>query len=246
MTDYVSLRGKVYLAEVINGIAGPIKWRGNMPALEIAISGEVTEHHESWSGNDALDDLETSAQAVTWSGTIEALTEDNQALILNGTSQDITGGTITNKSLGTVVAGQEIMVGEYNLSDVVIKDSSATPATVDTSKYELDAPFGTIKFIDVTGLTMPLTLSATSGTATATTIGTDLDREYMLYFKGINKRDHKKVALELWRIRKDADSTFPLINTEMASYDVSGRCLADDTKALDPKMGPFGRFVRID
>lgn len=246
MSEYISLRGKVYLAEVINGVAGPIKWRGNMPALEVAIAGEVTEHNESWSGVDALDYIETRAQSVTWSGTMEELTPENEAFLLNGTAQQIAGGTITNRSLGTVSAGQEIMLGEYNLSSVVIKDSSATPATVDPAKYELDAPFGTVKFLDVTGLTMPLTYSATAGTASATTIGTDADKEYMMYFKGINKTTHKKVAMELWRVRKDPDSTFPLINEELASYDVSGRCLADASKFEDAKLGPFGRFIRID
>lgn len=56
---------------------------------------------------------------------------------------------MTAKNLGTVAVGQEVALGGYNVSNVVIKDSTGTPVVVDASKYKVDAAFGTVTLSDV-------------------------------------------------------------------------------------------------
>lgn len=245
MSDYISLQGEVFFAKVVNGVAGPISWRGNVPTAEIEISGDIFKHKEAWSGDKTTDLIIGGPKAVMLTMTIEELTAENKAYILNGENHDIVGEAITDRSLGTVAVNQEIILDGYNLTAVVVKDSTATPVIVDPSKYVLDATFGTIKFTDVASLTMPLTWSGVSGSAVATTIATSSLDEYMVFFKGTNTIDQKKIAVELWRTMKEPSSKFALINEQVASYDVSAECLSDRSKRNDPTLGAFGRLIEI-
>lgn len=86
---------------------------------------------------------------------------------------------------------------------------------LDPSKYTLDSKFGTVVFNDVTALTMPLKATYTTGAVTQTTIASDLEEEYELFFKGINKATKKHMAVRLWRTKKSPETTFPLIHSEL-------------------------------
>lgn len=245
MSSYVSLQGKVYFAKITGGVAGAIQWRGNVPKFDLKVNAQTINHTESSSGERTEDLRLVQTKSVMWDATIEELTADNTAFVLNGTNHEIAGETVTDRSLGTVVVGKEIMLSAYNLTSVTVKDSAGTPAVVATNKYELDADFGTIVFNDVTGLTQPLKISYTSADITATTIASSDNDEYMVFFKGINTVTGEKVALELWRNVKEPESTMPLINEALASYSVSGRCLSDLSKKNSPGLGLFGRFIKI-
>lgn len=245
MSEYFSLQGRVYVAPIVNGVAGPIKWRGNAPKFELTVNATTINHNESSTGERSEDLQLVQTVGVTWAATFEELTTENTALILNGETREISGATVTDQSLGTVAVGQEIIIGAYNLSAVTVKDSTGTPVVVNPAKYELDADFGTITFNDVAGLTQPLKITYTSADVTATTIASKHNTEYFIFFKGINTVTGEKVAVELWRNVKEPQSTMALINEALASYDVNGRCLSDISKKNSPDLGMFGRMVRL-
>ena len=243
--DYISLQGMFHLAPIVNGVVGALRELGNMPEFEVEITADVLEHQESTSGQRTTDFTMVQTTGVTFSGTIEEANKENIKYILSGENFEIPSETVTGKSLGTVVANQMILLDAYNLSDVVVKDSTASPVTVDPSKYILDPTFGTIKFVDVTGLTMPLTMDFKTGAVTQTTIASDLEQEYLLYFAGVNTANGNKVAMKLWRTKKSPEVTFPLIHEELGQYQIQGQALSDISKANDSKLGLYGHFVNI-
>ncbi|ENV64258.1 hypothetical protein F949_01647 [Acinetobacter junii NIPH 182] len=243
--EYIYLQGKFYLSKIANGVAGAMRFIGNVPEFEIAITADLIEHTESTSGNSTTDFTMVNTTGVEFSGQIEEINPENMEYILSGTNHEIASTTVTDLNIGTVVAGDEIMLDGYNLSAVSFKDSTAIPVTVDPSKYTLDAKFGTVIFNDVTGLTMPLKASFTTGAVTQTTIATDLEEEYELFFKGINKATKKHMAVRLWRTKKSPETTFPLIHNDLGQYQIQGQALSDVSKESDPALGVYGHIVII-
>lgn len=243
--EYIYLQGKFYLSKIANGVAGAMRFIGNVPEFEIAITADLIEHTESTSGNSTTDFTMVNTTGVEFSGQIEEINPKNLEYILSGTNHEIASATVTDLNIGTVVAGDEIMLDGYNLSAVSFKDSTTTPVIVDPSKYTLDAKFGTVIFNDVTGLTMPLKASFTTGDVTQTTIATDLEEEYELFFKGINKATKKHMAVRLWRTKKSPETTFPLIHNDLGQYQIQGQALSDVSKESDPALGVYGHIVTI-
>ncbi|MDO3665337.1 hypothetical protein [Acinetobacter higginsii] len=244
-TEYISLQGKFHLAPIVNEVVGALRYLGNMPEFEVGITADVIEHQESTTGKRTTDFTMVQTTGVTFSGTIEEASKENIKYILSGENFEIPSATVTGKSLGTVVADQVILLDAYNLTAVVVKDSTGTPVEVPPTKYVLDPVFGTIKFTDVAGLTMPLKIDYTSGAVTQTTIASDLEQEYLLYFEGVNTANGNKVAMKLWRTKKSPEVTFPLIHEELGQYQIQGQALSDISKANDSKLGLYGHFVNI-
>ena len=244
--NYISLQGEFYLAPIVNGVPGALRHIGNVPEFELELTAEILEHKESMTGQRATDFTLVQTTGVAFTGQLEQVSPENLEYILSGKNHAIVGATVVDQSLGTVVANQLVSLDAYNLSAVTIKDSTpTTPITLDPSKYELDAAFGTVKVTDITGLVMPLKISYTSGAVTNTTIASDFETEYMLYFKGINTINQDKVVVKLWRTKKSPETTFGLIHEELGQYQISGQALADVTKQSDAALGLYGHMVSI-
>lgn len=244
--NYISLHGKFYLAEIANGVAGAMRHIGNVPEFELEIGADVIEHQESMSGKRTTDFTMITTTSVNFSGQLEEVTPENLEYILSGMNHTVATKTETDVSLGTVVAGQEIKLDGYNLKTVSFKDStSGTAKTVDPESYTLDAKFGTVIFHDVADLTMPILASYETGAVTRTTLASDFEKEYQLFFKGINTANGEHVAVTLWRTKKSPETTFPLIHEELGQYEISGQALSDVTKESDPALGLYGHVVTI-
>lgn len=244
--NYISLQGKFYLSEIVNGIAGAMRQLGNVPEFELEIGADVIEHKESMTGKRTTDFTMINATSVNFSGQLEEVNPENLQYILSGMTHTVPTKTEADVSLGTVVAGEEIKLDGYNLKTVSFKDStSGTPKTITDDQYNLDAKFGTVIFNDVTDLTMPILASYTTGAVTNTTLASDFEKEYKLFFKGINTANNEHVAVTLWRTKKSPETTFPLIHEELGQYEISGQALSDVTKEADPALGLYGHVVTI-
>ena len=243
--NYISLQGRFYLSELTSGVAGAMRYIGNVPEFELEIGADLIEHKESNTGKRTTDFTMVQQTNVNFSGQLEEVNPENLELILSGVNKSVASKTVTDGSLGTVVVGQEIKLDGYNLSAVSFKDSTGTPVTVATDDYVLDAVFGTVIFTDVTGYTMPLKATYTTGAVTNTTLASDFEKEYQLFFKGVNTANGKKVALTLWRIKKSPEATFPLIHEELGQYQIQGQALSDISKASDATLGLYGHLVTI-
>ena len=237
---YISLRGKFSLAPIVEGVMGAMRALGNVPDFTLEITADKVEHTESMSGDDTTDLVLYNTTAVSFSGTLEQVDDENLSYILSGKNIAVPTATITDKSLGAVTAGQKIKLEGFNLSAVAIKDDA--DAVVPEAKYKVDAEYGTITFLDA----LPTAkVTYTTGAVTHTTIASDFGAEYALFFEGIDKISKQKVFLALHRTIKSPDSSFGLIHEQFGSYEISGDALGDLTKDKDGALGLYGYYTQI-
>ena len=237
---YISLQGKFYLSEIVNGVAGAMRHIGNVPEFELEITTDQVEHQESTSGQRTTDFVLTKTTGVNFSGQLEEVDDENLQYILSGMKSEVASKPIANELLGTVKAGEEIKLKGYALTDVSF---NAGATTVDKGKYTLDEVFGTVIFNEA--IAEPVTASYTTGAVSHTTIASDFNKEYELFFKGINTATSEHMAVRLWRTKKSPETTFPLIHEELGQYEISGQALSDTEKGLDPALGLYGHVVTI-
>lgn len=237
---YISLRGKFSLAPITEGVVGSMRELGNIPDFTLEISADKQEHTESMSGDDTTDLVIYNTTAVSFSGTLEQVDEENLAYILSGKNIEVPTDTVTDFSLGAVKTGQKIKLTGFNLTAVTVK--GAADAVIEATKYKVDAVYGTITFLE----DLPeVKVSYTTGVVTHTTIASDFGKEYALFFEGVNKITGDKVFLGLHRTVKSPDSSFGLIHSEFGSYEISGDALGDLTKDKDGELGLYGYFTQI-
>lgn len=237
---YISLQGKFYLSEIKNGVAAEMRYIGNVPEFELEITADQVEHQESTSGQRTTDLVLTKTTGVNFKGQLEEVDDENLKYILSGMKSEVASKTVADQVLGTVKVGQEIKLNGYALTQVTFKAGSTA---VDKDKYTLDAVFGTVKFNEA--VAEPVTASYTTGAVSHTTIASDFNKEYELFFKGINTANGEYMAVRLWRTRKSPETTFPLVHEEVGQYEISGQALSDVTKGLDATLGLYGHVVTI-
>lgn len=238
--NYISLQGKFYLSEIANGVAGAMRHIGNVPEFELEITTDQVEHQESTSGQRTTDFVLTKTTGVNFSGQLEKVDEANLQYILSGMKSEVASDTVTDQALGTVKVGEEIKLNGYSLTAVVFKSGIEE---IDDSKYDLDTVFGTVIFRET--IAEPVTATYTTGAVTHTTIASDFNKEYELFFKGINTATGDNMAVRLWRTKKSPETTFPLIHEDLGRYEISGQALSDVTKGTDATLGLYGHVVTI-
>lgn len=237
---YISLRGKFSLAPLVEGVVGAMSELGNVPDFTLEITAEKIEHTESMSGDDTTDLVIYNTTAVSFSGTLEQVDDDNLAYVLSGKNVEVPTNTITDFSLGAVKVGQKIKLAGFNLTAVTVKGADDT--AIENTKYKVDAVYGTITFLE----DIPeAKVTYTTGAVTHTTIASDFGKEYALFFEGVNKITGEKVFLSLHRTIKSPDSSFGLIHQEFGSYEISGDALGDLSKDKDGALGLYGYFTSI-
>lgn len=101
--NYISLHGKFYLAELVNGVAGAMRHIGNVPEFELEIGADVIEHQESMSGKRTTDFTMITTTSVNFTGQLEEVTPENLEYILSGMNHTVATKTETDVSLGAVV-----------------------------------------------------------------------------------------------------------------------------------------------
>lgn len=240
--DVISLQGELFLAKIINGAVSGMFPVGSMPALQLQITSDSTDHYESKTGFRTKDAVLRKQTGVSVSGTLEEVTKQNLAMVMSGKVTEVSASTIADRSLGTVEAGTMIDLGERNLSEVKFKDGADT--NIDTSTYVLDSAFGTVIFnIAPTG---DVKWSGKAGKLTRTAIANDIGNEYRFFFKGVDTYKGDKVAVTLWRVEFSPETEFDLINEDFSSYDIEGECLADITKVNDAELSMFGHIDRFN
>lgn len=244
--SYYSLRGKLHLALLVAGVPSTLRFVGNTPELSIAMSATTIDHRESYTGMDTIDASLFRIDEVTFDGILEEMDKENIAYILSGQNHEVESETVAAKSLGIVSVGQKIRLGGYNLSDVSFTDSTpGEPVTIDSEKYTLDPVFGTVEFHNLEGITAPVLANFKTGAVTHTTLASDFNKEYQLYFEGENILNGQYVALTLHKTKKSPDAEFGLIHEEFGQYSISGKALSDGTKDKDGAFGLYGYYVEI-
>jgi hypothetical protein len=246
--SYFSGQGKLKLAPLTNGVpASGHRWVGNVPDFKPAFAATKLDHKESYTGQRLPDKSLTTELKSTFTATLEDWSPENVALATRGTAQKTTSGAVTNElSPATLAVGETWYLKNGNVSALVITDSTGTPVTVDTADYTLDAAYGAITIVDLTGYTLPLKAAYTKGVVDVVPFFTEAVKEVSLMFEGINTADdNKKVRVELYRVALDPTKEMGLITEQFSQFVLEGTALIDSTKGEDPLFGKFGRMVYL-
>jgi hypothetical protein len=249
--SYFSGQGKVFVAPLVNGVPGQFRWLGNVPDFKPTFDTSKLEHKESYTGQRLLDKVITTENKSKISAELEDWSKENVALAVRGSVSNGAGGTVTGVapevSPAALVAGSIWALKHPKVSALTIKDSAGSPATVDAGDYTLDADFGTVQIVDVTGYVLPFKAEYTYAAVESVAFFTEGIKEVALRFEGVNTADsNRKVLAEIYRVALDPTKELGLISDDYGKFTLEGNALVDPTKpANDLVFGQFGRLVYL-
>ena len=232
--DYYSGQGEVWIAPIKAGVTGKYRFLGNVPELEIATEVDKVEHKESSSGQRLTDHVLTKEKKVSFKATIEELSDDNVALAFQGKKTEIAGGKVTDEEIADVVAGDTVFLSGIGFTDLKIKDSATSAVTlVEGAHYAVDARFGKVTLLDLSGLTLPLKATFTKAKTVQIEFMTENVEGYALKFLGLNTaKSDEPVMVELLKTSIDPAKTWALIQDELGALELDGDVLAVGGKTV--------------
>ena len=241
-------QGKVY-----SRIKGQKIWRwwGDVSALSFGGTDEKVAHKESYSGQKASVRSFSIGGDRTLSGTIHQIDVDSLVELLRGQASDIAGGTVSAEVLPTgLVAGDVVKLDNpYNVSDLVITDSTGAPVTVDPDTYDLDAAFGSIQILSIPmGVTQPYKAAYEHLGGRQVSFFSSTPKDIELRYEGINLAEGgAPVIAEFYRVSSAPLQQLALITTgnDVAGTEFSAEALLDSSKPVSGPLGRFGRYVQI-
>jgi hypothetical protein len=249
--SYFSGQGRVYIgARDSNGNPQGLSFVGNVPELKVSLSVETLEHQESTSGQRLTDLQLIKTKKGEFSCTLEELIAVNLSLALYGSTVEQTSGSVTAESLpNPTTVGSLYLLAKQNVSSVVVKDSSATPKTLPSTQYSLNAKHGSLSITNKsTGgpYVEPFKIDYAYGTAQSTALFTQPLPERWVRFEGLNTADsNREVVIDLYRVAINPAKELSIITDELLKFELSGQVLADTLKPAAGDLGQFGRIVLL-
>jgi hypothetical protein len=251
--QYLYGKGRVSIAERDgNGGVSKVLYLGNCPELKISGSAEKLDHYESQSGLNTKDRSIVKTSAMDVSVTLESMTQDNLALLLWGNKRTIASAAAQSHFFPTgIVAGEtHIIPNAFNITTPVLKDSTGSPVTVPTTKYEIDPTFGVVKFLDVATYTQPFELEYDNGAAKAVPIFSGSQPARFLRFEGLNignpgSNVSQKFLVELYLCTFEPVADLSLIGDDFGKFELKGSLNQDETRLANADLGGYGRIVEL-
>lgn len=241
-SHYYSGQGRLIIGERDPKTGRPINLRevGNCTALELTVQTTKSDHKESMSGERAIDLTLVTEKSATFKFTCESVSLENLALGLWGSIQSSEAATVVDQE-HKVGPGALIALPHQMVTTVTIMDKAAVPVAVPAGMYSVDPEFGTIRFSNdyvATGVGVDLGVVSISYEAEAdikTLHGLTevMPPERFVRFEGINTVDGDLVLVEIPRSSFEPLASLPLINDELASFEVTGTALRDNLIVTD-------------
>ena len=241
-----SFQGKVYLGERLpGGKPGVLRWVGDAPKCDIALSTESETRRESYSGNRLTSARLQKGSDAKVSLTLNWASVDNLALGLYGKINKVVAGSVTSEILPEgLLAGDCVALDRGGISTLVITDSAGTPATADLgTHYAIESDrAGVLRIIDPATLVQPLKAAYQHKGSVDVAMFTSKPPERYLFLDGIDTISGEPVKLRLYRLQFDPSSSIPAINESFGQLELEGAALYDDESAADDELGGFGRI----
>lgn len=232
--------------------AGGWRWWGDVSAFSLAGAQEKVEHRESFSGNNALVRSFNRTKGLTGNVTVHQFDKLSIAQDLHGTVTESAAGAVSGEVLGTVAAGDLIVLDRMGTSALVITDSTpVTPATIADTHYVHDGRYGSMEFLtlpDTPAPTMPL-LAAYSYAAQSQVAFLNATPPYIqLRYEGINLAEGgAPIIVELYKCETAMLQELALVQNAntLAGISKSMGVLLDTSKPATGLIGQFGRFLEL-
>jgi hypothetical protein len=144
---YYSGQGSILLAER-NELGQPLGFIsvGNVTSLSISVETTLFEHKESCTGNRGIDKLIVQEVKANVSFTMEHFSKENLALALYGTSDVITGTTVTDEVL-MAYKGKWSALKNIQVKNVVITNQDGTTTYTLGTDYTLNLKAGSVMIL---------------------------------------------------------------------------------------------------
>lgn len=232
-------------ATTANAMANLKKIGCGMTEMKLGLNVSTKDLKESCSGLKAtiasfVTDTEATINLSMFQFSIETLAD-----ALYGQEVVVAPGTVTDEIIGTVTAGTTAFTKRVGISALVIKDSTpGTPLTLAAgTNYNLvDAAFGRIEFVDVTGFIMPLKASFSYSASSNVKMLTQTGVVRSIVYEGTSQVDGTKMRVSLPRVKFNPTSEFNFISDEEASLKIEGKLYYSDIWAADPILGQYGKI----
>jgi hypothetical protein len=240
-----SFQGKVWAGERLsNGKLGRPVWAGNVPTLSLKTATETSNKTESFSGNRLQYGRLQKGKTATLDVTFDEWLPQNIALAIWASQLNVAAATVTGETFPNgLVAGDYVNLDNPFVSNLVITDSAAQPATVATSKYLLESPnAGLVKLTDVANFTQPFKAAYGYASRQSFTMFTAAPPERYILLDGINTETGEAVIVKLYRCKFDPVADLSLINDDYGNFSLTGSVLYDVVNAANANLGGFGRI----
>jgi hypothetical protein len=244
-------QGKVWIGNVVGGVPQPLVWMGNALSLSVALTEDVLERNESFSGSRLPLCRTTRAKQATVNLSGDEWNVDNLTRLLQATKTTVAAGAAVVGELAPpgVTVGSLVVLGGQNVTAVAVQDSTGAPKTlVANTNYRLHAKTGAIEFIDLTvggPYVQQVKTNYTPGARDVVALFNSGNPEQWIRFEGINTDDNTEVLVDLYRVRLSPTRELPLILDEYATFEQEGSVLVDTTKPAGGTLGQFGRLVLL-
>ena len=246
--EYILAKGRFKVADLAaSGLPKKLVDVGETPMFEMTIDSEYAENRptaNAISGKDmrVLTSMDFKAQI-----TCREATAKNLALFVFGTTATRTSASVANIPFTETAAAGDILRlpnGYTNVSAGVIKDSAGTPTTlVAGTDYVLDSMNGTLRVLNVTGKTQPLTFSGTVGAAEIVGAGTKRAQDKYILFEGILiSQNDKPIIVEILRGNLSPTKAITFKGDKVADFVLDVECLENTDLPVD---SVFGNTVKI-
>jgi hypothetical protein len=246
--DLFSFQGKVYLAQrQPNGKPGPLRWVGNAPQLQLALEVQNSDKTESFSGNRMLYGRLVQSKTANVNLTLDEATPENIAEGLYSIPATLAAGTVSNELLPPGLRANDLVALDRGwISELSLTDSATPPVTVSAANWWTESPSaGVIGLRKVDGHTQPFKATYQHGETVNIALFNTPPPERMLFLDGINTVNGRRAKVTLYRVAFNPIEQLDLISEEWGSLQLSGAALFDETRALDPALGGFGRIEMV-
>lgn len=239
---YYSGQGSLYVAQRdASGNPQGFLPIGNVPDLTIDIETTNFEHKESETGSRLTDLTIVKEKKGKFSFKLENLSLDNLALGLWGTKATVAAGTAVSETIAIPTAGLDLryMLGNPDVSNVVVKDATDVTTYVVDTDYKVDALNGVITPLSTGTITAGASIHVTYDHAGHTKMDAFTSAaapERWLRFEGLNTVDNSRVVIDIFKAQFDPLTGYGLLNEDLGSVDMKGTILADTLRASGSKF----------
>jgi hypothetical protein len=259
-TDYYSGQGRILMGkrDPLTGRIYDVLKIGNCSALQISLTVDKTDHTESWSGGRNIDLTTFKSKGGTGKMSCEDIDVDTLAAALWGGAYIVPEGTVDAEPM-QAVRGGVLFTKFQNISAVEIK-LAAAPATplVEGVDFTYDGAFGRIDFLDTDAATVLVATAVDDATSVAVTVDytygatkrlelftVAVAPERYIRFEGLNTINGDSRLVEVWRGQLDPLNQLDLINTDVASTDISFT-VAQASGPFEDGKSRFYRETRVE
>lgn len=247
-TTLFSSQGVIQLGErATNGTVKTFFDLGNSPKIGISLKTDVEEIKESTTGQRLPMARLEKGKSAEVSMDLHNFDKRTIQVLLRGTQTTVAGSTVTAEAMQSGMAvGDIYRTAKPFISTVVVKDSTGTPLTlVSGTDYTLDADAGLIRILNLGAYVQPFKVDYAYASADVNAMFTTEQKEYVLFFSGVNTADASKpVLVELYKVVFDPADNIDFINDQVNTFSLKGSLLIDETKsASDATLGQFGRIM---